>query len=261
MARKQKKLDPEGRRQELTRKLLRKEKLSTEDEARYFGVNTMTIRRDLKTLVDSGVALRSYGGAIAAQRINFEFAYDKTHQSNFEEKKRIGAEAVTRIESDQTVFLDTGTTTLEIAKALIKKNIRCQVITNSLVIASELWGRGHIELFLLGGRARSGSPDLIGAPAWFMLDRFSADIAFLGSEGVDPDRGCFVNDMDVAMISERMSVYTKQVIVVSDYSKFGKIGKARYLPIERIGEIITDDKANKNILDAFREKGVKVTTV
>ncbi len=249
------------RQQELARLLERRPGVSTTWLARHFGVNPMTIRRDLRLLEESGLALRRYGGAVAAHRITFEFAFDRRLQRALEEKRRIGDEAAQRIRRGQTVFLDTGTTTLQVARSLARRAIPCQIATSSLVIASELWGRQHIELMLLGGRVRQGSPDLVGPAIEAMLERLTADLAILGSEGIDPARGSFAGDLEAARVAERMAACARRVIVVADHSKLGLAGPVRYLRINQIDEIITDRGAPRSILTALRARGVTVTTV
>ncbi len=249
------------RRAELTGILSSQRNVSTAQLAGRFGVSEMTIRRDLKELQNSGVALPCYGGAMAAKRISFEFAFDKRHQANIAQKRRIGLAGAGKISDGQIVFLDTGTTTLEIARALSRMNIRCTVITGSLVITSELWGKENIQLQLLGGQVRQKNPDLIGPYSEIMLDRFAADVAFLGSDGIDPVRGSFAGDLDTARIAEKMAFNASKVIVVADSSKLPRTGLARYLQIKNMDELITDKKANPAAVRKLRSQMVKITLV
>jgi DeoR/GlpR family transcriptional regulator of sugar metabolism len=249
----------ERRRRELVSMLSRSRSVSTAEMARRFDVSSMTIRRDLKALEGSGVAVRSHGGAFAAQRITFEFAFDERRRQHPAEKQRIGAAAAEKVGRGQTLFLDTGTTTLEIAGALARLDVPCTVVTSSLVIASKLWGREQIALMLLGGRVRRGSPDLVGPPAEEMLEKLTADIAFLGSDGIDPSRGSFAADVETARIAERMAANARRAIVVADSSKLGHAAAVRYLRIEDMGELITDRGADRSLVAALRRRGLKVT--
>jgi len=251
----------ERRRRELTRILSRDGEVSTAGAAERFGVSEMTIRRDLDALEGSGVAVRSYGGAVVAQRISFEFAFDERRRRNLPQKRRIGKHAAALIAPGQTVFLDTGTTTLQVAEALAGAAVECTVATSSLVIASTLWGDERIDLVLLGGRVRRGSPDLIGPGTELMLDRLTADIAFIGSDGIDPERGSFAGDMGTARVAERMAANARRVVVVADSSKLGLAGGARYVATEGIDELVTDRGADEERVEALRKHGVKVTLV
>ena len=244
----------------LTKLLARRDRISTRQLARRFGVNEITIRRDLKALQDSGAAVRCYGGAVAAQRITFEFAFDERRRRLLAEKQRIGDAAAAQIRDGQSIFLDTGTTTLEIARAIVARGVACTVATSSLVIASELWGRGNLErLLLLGGQVRPGSPDLVGPGTEVMLEKLTADIAFLGSDGIDPARGSFAADFESARVAERMIASAKRIVVAADHSKLGNSSTARYAAIEDLDEVITDRQADEKIVAALRERGVTVT--
>jgi len=235
--------------------------VATAEVARRFRVDPMTIRRDLKALEESGLVVRRYGGAVAAQRISLEFSFDRGHQRHLNEKRRIGHAAAEQVEPGQTVFLDTGTTTLEVARALAQRAVVCRVVTGSLVIAGQLWGREEIELLLLGGQARRGSPDLVGAATELMLERLTADLGFLGADGIVPGRGCFAQDVEAARVAERMAASARRVVVVADHSKLGRAGGARYLKTDGMHELITDRGADKAVVAALRRRGVKVTLV
>jgi DeoR/GlpR family transcriptional regulator of sugar metabolism len=252
----------QNRRGELVELLRRRRSLSTRELAVRFGVNEMTIRRDLKLLERSGAAVRCYGGAVAAQRITFEFAFDERHRCNLAEKRRIGEAAARQVREGQRVFLDTGTTTLEIARALLAHGARCRVATSSLLVASVLWGHDSLdELVLLGGRVRPGSPDLVGPGTELMLEKLSADVAFLGSDGIEPRRGSFAADIEAARVAERMAAHAGRVVIVADRTKLGRASAARYIATRHIDEIITDQHADRKTVAVLREQGVRVTLV
>lgn len=249
------------RRETLADLLSRRQSVSTSELARRFDVSEMTIRRDLKVLEQQGLAVPCYGGAMPAQRITFEFAFDERHRCRLTEKRRIGQAAAERVQPGQTVFLDTGTTTLEVARALATRQVDCEIITSSLVIASELWGQPTVTLQLLGGRVRLGSPDLTGPYSESMLDRFTADLALLGSEGLDPARGVFAADTETARIAERMARHACRTLVVTDSSKLGRAGPVRYLTIDQVDEAITDTSAPPAVLKKLRAADITVHIV
>ncbi len=229
--------------------------------ARRFEVSQMTIRRDLNALEESGLAIRCYGGAMPAQRITFEFAFDERRRRHLAEKERIGREAAGRVEGGWKVFLDTGTTTLQVARALSTSGVPCTAVTSSLVIASELWGSADVELMLVGGRVREGSPDLVGPATELLLRKLSADIAFLGSDGIDPERGFFAGDVETARVAERMVEGARRAVVVADRSKLGVPAAARYARCEDIRELITDRDAAPGAVEDLQSRGVRVTLV
>lgn len=248
------------RRREIVRLMHGGEAVSTSEMAERFGVSPMTIRRDLKALEESGAAIRSYGGAVAAQRITFEFEFDERRRSHRAQKRRIGRASADRIRDGQTVFLDTGTTTLELARALANRDTQCLIATSSLLIASELWGREGIELLLLGGRVRRGSPDLVGPATELMLDRLTADLAFIGADAIDPARGSFADDAEAARVAERMAAHARRVVVVADGSKLDASAPFLAVPVAGIHELITDAAGHRGVA-ALRRNGVAVTEV
>ena len=249
------------RRRLLGETLAGRRRVSVAAAARRFGVAPMTIRRDLRALEETGLAVRCYGGAVAAQRITFEFAFDQRRRKRLAEKKRIGDKAARQVRTGETVFLDTGTTTLQVARALAGSDVSCRVATSSLLIASELWANERIELILLGGRVRKGSPDLVGPGTEVMLERLSADVAFLGSDGIDPARGSFAMDIEAAHVAERMAAAARRAVVVADSSKLGATSAARYLRTHDMDELISDRAADGSAVAALRRRGVKVTLV
>ena len=229
--------------------------------ARRFGVSAMTVRRDLAALASAGVAVRNYGGAVAAGRITFEFAFSRRQHLHLPEKRRIGGAAAGRLRAGQTGAVDTGTTTLEIARALAHKQLACTIVTSSLVIAAELWPRRQTELVLLGGRVRDGSPDLVGEETEAALKQMRADVAFLGADGVDPQRGVYADDPQVARVAGLMARRARRVIVVADASKLGHAAKARFARIGELDELITDRRASRPLVAGMRRRGLKVTLV
>jgi len=254
-------LQADRRQGKLAKMLSRGQSISISSQADRFGVHPMTVRRDLDALESEGLLVRCYGGAIPAQRIAFEFAFGRRRRRHHVAKRRIGFAASKMIDSRRTVILDTGTTTLEIARGLSKAGTSCTVITSSLVIAGELWASEPVELMLLGGRVRRNSPDLVGPGVELMLEKLAADVAFLGADGIDPKRGCFTIDVEAARVAERMAASARRVIVVADSSKLGSAGPVRYLQIKEMDELITDKGARPPAVASLRRQGVKVTIV
>jgi DeoR family fructose operon transcriptional repressor len=255
----------ERRRRVLARVLQSGRPVRTAEMARRLGVCQMTIRRDLAALVDAGAAVRSSGGAVGTGRVTFEFVFGRRHHLQLPEKRRIGTAAAKRIRPGQTVFIDTGTTTLEIARALARQELACTVVTSSLVIAAELWLRPRTELILLGGRVRDGSPDLVGEGTEAGLRRIRADIAFLGADAVDPLGGSFADDRHVARVASLMARRAERVVVVADASKLRRSAArmpagmaARFARIQEIDELITDRRADPSLVAALQHAGVKV---
>ncbi|MFO7974914.1 MAG: DeoR/GlpR family DNA-binding transcription regulator [Candidatus Hydrogenedentota bacterium] len=202
------------------------ERLSVDGEATVqtlaesFGVSVMTIRRDLAQLEAGGELTRTHGGAVRSHPGLVEFAFKQKGEQYAKEKRAIAQEARQLIESGMTVTLDTGTTTLEVAKA-IAGIPDLTVLTSSLAIASVLYGRPNISLVLAGGAVRTGSPDLSGWLTEENLKRFRVDVACIGADGVDQE-GVFTTDVNVARVSQAMIASAHETVLVADHTKFEK---------------------------------------
>lgn len=207
--------------------------------ARSLGVSEMTIRRDLNRLRTDGGVQRTHGGAVMSRAGIVEFAFVERGRTNAPAKRAIAAYVATLVEPGMAVCLDTGTTALEVAKAIAGID-RLRVLTSSLPIASALYARDNIELILLGGVARRGSPDLSGWLTEENLTKLQPDIAILGADAVGP-RGVFTTDPAVARVSAAMTAAARLRVLAVDSSKFGHTALVRYAPWSNIDHLVTDD--------------------
>ncbi|NQU09696.1 DeoR/GlpR transcriptional regulator [bacterium] len=209
--------------------------------ARRFGVALMTIRRDLAELAATGQLVRTHGGALLARPGHIEFAFQRRGEAHHREKHAIARAAAALVGPGMTVSLDTGTTTLAIARAIAGVD-RLKVLTSSLAIAAALYPHENIELVLLGGIARQGSPDLHGDLTEENLRRFRVQIAFLGADAVSPD-GCYTVDAGVARVSRAMIANAIQKVLVADHSKFQNTAFRRFAALNDLDLLITDGGA------------------
>jgi len=231
--------------------------VSIPDLAQQLDVSEMTIRRDLDALAAQGRIIRTHGGATAAGRVTFEFSFLKQRRKLQREKEQIGRLAAERVSDGQSVLLDSGTTTLAVARALRGHN-DLTVITSSLPIASELQYQSTIRVLLLGGYLRSGSPDLSGGLTERNLDELRADVAFLGADGVDPDGTVYSASPDVAHMLTRMAASAATVYVVADHSKLAKRALMRYGNVAEWAGLITDGTVDAGFDEALKVAGVTV---
>jgi DeoR family fructose operon transcriptional repressor len=222
-----------------------------------FGVSGMTIRRDLQALAGQGKVIRTHGGAAMAERVSFEFEFRKQLEQNQSAKRVIAAAAAAQIADGETVMLDSGTTTLELAKLLCGKH-SLTVITNSLPIAAQLQYDRQIEVLLLGGYLRASSPDLVGAITEANLETLRADVAFLGADGIDRHGGVYQEAPEVARMLTKMAASAGRVYVVADASKLGKTALWRFGRLQDWAALITDAAADRSVLASLRKAGVRV---
>jgi DeoR/GlpR family transcriptional regulator of sugar metabolism len=228
-------------------------KLATE-----FKVSEMTVRRDIEMLESQGEVLRTHGGAALAKRLTFEFTFKANHQKNLEQKKAIAAAAVKHISDGQVVLLDTGTTTLEIARILVSQRRKVRVITTSLAIVSELQFVDDIETILLGGFLRKGSPDIHGPLTEQNLTQFSCDIAFVGADAFDETATTYTNDLRVLNLDRQMAKAAQYVVVVADSSKFGEKAMCRVFTSKEYNLLITDSQIDKKALRIIKKTGINL---
>lgn len=226
--------------------------VSVIDLCNMFKVSEMTIRRDLTSLQSQGLLKRTYGGAIPTEPAFFEISQRAKLSMFIEEKKQIGVYCADLVKDGDVVFLDSGTTTLQIAKALKGRPIT--VLTNDLNIASELLDCHSITMFIVGGELNRENNNLLGSKAIGFFDDIRGDILFLAVEGVDENAGFTVPDLDEVPIKRRMMGSVEKVYVVSDHSKLGRNSMGIIAPIDGVTALITDSGASENILRPLQEK-------
>jgi len=206
--------------------------------ARRFDVSVMTIRRDLSFLEQLGLIIRTHGGAILSRRSVIEFSFQQRGRSQAAEKRAIAATTAGLVRPGMTVTLDTGTTTLEVARAVAEVR-GLTVLTSSLAIASVLYAHENITLILLGGTVHTNSPDLFGPLTEENLRRFRVELAVVGADAVGPD-GLFTTDLEVAQVSRAMVAGAEHAVLVADHSKFQDTAFVKFADWDMIDHVVTD---------------------
>src|ERR1700761_8754595 len=222
--------------------------------AHRFSSSAVTIRNDLNELHQRGLVLRSHGGAVLPEKILRESPVYERLKTHSEEKRRIGALAATLIHDGETIILDSGTTTLEIARQ-IKKMQGLQVITNGVNIAAELLDADKVQTFIVGGTLRVDSASIVGRSAEEMFDQFSADKVFLSGAGCDPDFGVSGANLDETMVNRAMLRIAREVILVADASKFSKRSMVRIAQFSEIDTVISDSGLRSELQEKVRGLG------
>ena len=216
----------------------------------------MTVRRDLDALAHEGRLVRTHGGAMLSRPGVVEFAFQARGEVRSAEKRAIAAEAAALVRAGMSVSLDTGTTTLEVARAIAGIG-DVRVLTSSLAVASALYAREGVELVLLGGVARKGSPDLQGEITEENLKRFSVDLAFLGADALS-EKGLYTTDPAVARVSRAMMESARRRVVVADSSKFDATAFIRYAGWGEVDILITDSGANASARRLLKSSAKRV---
>lgn len=221
------------------------------------GASAATIRRDLVLLDGQRLLTRTHGGAVA-HGVAYELPLRYKAGRHQEAKRRIAAEAARRVSEAMAIGLTGGTTTTEVARAVVDVE-RLTVVTNALNIAGELAVRRNLKLVVTGGWARSESYELVGPLAEATLAGLNLDVAFLGVDGISAEAGLTTHHEAEAHTNLALLERARRVIAVTDGSKVGRVAFARICPLEGVGELITDPSADAAALDEIREAGVDVT--
>ncbi len=228
---------------------------SVEDLARHLGVSGMTVRRDLQTMAEARKVIRTHGGAAPAERVSFEFEFLNRVREHQAAKEAIAAAAADLVSDGQSVMLDSGTTTLALARRL-KERQKLTVITTSLPIASELQFCDNIQVLLLGGLLRHDAPDLTGPLTEANLESLRADVAFIGGDAIDLEGNIYNNAPAVGRMLTKMAGSAQRVYVVADSSKIGRTALMRFGRIGSWDGLITDRELKPTMARALRRARV-----
>ena len=226
--------------------------------ARRFATSTVTIRADLSTLERAGVLVRSHGGALLRREDDDQpLAVKKTlHHA---EKVRIAKRAVALIQDGETVIIDSGTTTAELAEQIRESSLQSiNVITNALNVAMILANAPMVRLIMPGGILRRESNSLSGHIGEAALAELRADRVFLGADAIDPSIGVMTPHLPEAQLNLKMIEIARQVIAVADASKLQRHNISVIAQVEQLDMLITDSSAPTEVVEELRRRGVEV---
>jgi len=201
--------------------------LSVEELAWLLNVSQLTIRRDLTTLAEQGVVIRTHGGCIAAGSAVVETDYFRKVALNFELKQAIGKAAAETVKPDEIVLINDGSTTYHLASNLADIG-GITVFTNSIAMIPELSRIPGLRLHILGGEYDHNLNSLSGALTEEMLDRLSFDRVFLGVDSVDVEGRCLVATPEEARLTGTMLKRGRMKILLADHTKFEAKGYSAY---------------------------------
>ena len=229
------------------------------DLVKRFGVSIETIRRDLEALEMEGFLRRVYGGAVRESRRSEETLLQERMVQNAAEKERIGKAAAAFVQDGDVIGIDVGTTTLEMARALLQRDLRIIVITNSIQIAATLSASEKIEVILIGGRVRHGELSVGGHMLTEANMRlFQTDKLFLGVGGIT-DKFGITDFREEETAFRRIGIErTKEVYALADHSKFGVTAMYHVCDADRIHTVVTDAGTGRDMISALRMKGAQV---
>lgn len=209
-----------------------------EELVRELGVSESTIRRDLDALEDQGSAKRTHGGVLYAGGMPRLAEFDERQPANWAAKRAIASQAADRIGDGETVLLDGGTTTYEVARLLVGRSL--QVVTNSLPVANLFASESRSDLVLLGGYVSPRTGVCLGPYANELLGRLHVTTTVLSAAGID-EEGLFNAHLLLAETEQAMLRAAGRVMVVADSSKFGRKSLTLVAPLSDIDVVVSDD--------------------
>jgi DeoR family fructose operon transcriptional repressor len=233
---------------------------SVPELSQLFDVSESTIRRDLKELEDLHLLQRTHGGAVSLQGVNFEPSFLEKEDKFRAEKEAVARKAKELIEEGDTILLDSGTTIYHLVKQL-KSFTKLTVVTNSLIYADELQGVSGIEVIILGGSLRSETLSLVGPITEQSLRMIRVDKAFIATNGLDIKEGLTTPNLIEAATKRAMIDSAKQVILLTDHSKVGKVAFAKVADLDRVDKCIVDSGIHVSVIGKLEETGVDVIIV
>lgn len=218
-----------------------------------FDVSIETVRRDLEYLERHGHLQRVYGGAVLSNLYGQEPVYEHRETARFPQKRAIGARAAQLLDDGDTLFVDVGTTTLEVVKCLqSKKDVT--VITNASLIAQAAVAAG-CRVVMLGGEMRRGELSVSGFLCDAGLQYFHANKAVLGVGGITLSGGVTDYHAEEANVRRTMIRRADRIIAVADSSKFGVTAMNEICPVEKLDFLVTDWTLPAKVAAQYAEKG------
>lgn len=223
-----------------------------------FGVSAATIRRDLAAMETRGLLARTHGGAVSISLANRKLPEETSATANIAEKNRIAAVASGMLMGHETVFLDAGTTAVQLAVALAKRQ-DCTFVTSSLSIANVFAAQKHPKFYLTGGNFLRVNEAFGGRLAANALGGLTFDIAYLCASAIDVDRRAISMVLEPYSETQRMALtVSRRVYVIADYTKFKSSAFSITASFDEIDGVITNRELDASMLAKCSKAGLEV---
>lgn len=248
----------EERRHGIQEYVIAHKKATVAELCEQFSVSSATVRNDLRDLEQNSLLIRTHGGAMVKEQTRFELDAKAKEVRHLEEKKAIAVLALNCIEDGDTIILDTGSTTQELA-ALLGARKDLTVLTNDLTIALMLEDHPTAIVHILGGMVRKRFHCTVGARAELAIEGLTVDKAFMGANSFSLEKGASTPDLQLAELKRRMLSIARKIFLLADSSKIGKDSFAGFAAPDSIDCLITDEMDVETI-NALDEIGIEVIT-
>ena len=232
-------------------------RLSVAEIVSQFSISEATARRDLETLSSQGKAQRVHGGVIAVEQAPPELPILERENEQEDEKARIGRAAAALVGNQETIFLGSGTTVLEIARNL-RDHKNLTVITNSLPVLNILAGNQEITVVSLGGMLRESELSFIGHITEQALSEVRVDKVFMGTRGVSLEHGLTNDYLQETLTDRAILKIGREVLIVADHTKVNRVATVLLAPLKSMQALVTDSNADKKFVQALKKQGITV---
>jgi len=229
-----------------------------EELARLLDVTPQTIRRDINQLAEANLLRRYHGGAAYDSSVE-NTAYAMRADQMRDEKQRIGEAIAAQIPDHASLFINIGTTTESIARALLNHN-HLKIITNNLHVASMLSAKDDFDVLLTGGNVRRDG-GVVGQASVDFINQFKVDFALVGISGIDEDGSLLDFDYQEVRVSQAIIDNARQVLLAVDSSKFGRNAVVRLGSIALVDRVFTDSAPSAAITRLLHSHKVQLDLV
>ena len=231
-------------------------KVRVEDLARGFEVTPQTIRKDLNELCDRGMLQRMHGGAVLASGVE-NLGYDERQVLAREEKEEIGRRCAGIIPDNCSLFINIGTTTEAVAKAL-SGHEGLMVITNNINVANYLRKNRELQVIIAGGTVRARDGGIVGAAAVDLIEQFKVDYAVIGTSAIDDEGTLYDYDYREVRVTQAIIANARHVILVADSMKFERTAPVRIGRISQTNTFVTDYLPSERVRQICEDAGISV---
>lgn len=228
--------------------------VSIETLAQQFNVTTQTIRRDINALCDQQLLTRYHGGAGLSSSVE-NVAYATRQVMHQEEKHRIGEMVASHIPDRASIFINIGTTTEEVAKAL-RNHTDLRIITNNLNVAVIMRSNPTFEIIIAGGAVRQRDGGITGEATIDFIRQFRVDFGIIGISCIDEDGTLLDYDYHEVRVAQAIIENSRQVFLAADHSKFDRCAMVRLGHISQINAFFTDQSPPPPIVALLIESNV-----
>ncbi len=222
--------------------------------AQLLDTSEITVRRDLGLMATDGLIYRTHGGAMKLSLVNRPASFAQKSSVNADKKDHICRLAAAEIRDGDVIFMDCGSTVFRLCPFI--KNKRIKVITNSLPVVYELM-HTEVSINLIGGELDNDRRAIHGIIATEHIQRYRADKAFLGVDGISPENGLSAASEKEAELTLAMASNANITYLLCDSSKLGRNRYLTFAPLQSVNVLVTDEQSEA-ITDAYRKAGLRI---